>query len=123
MIRCFCSNCSVDLATKAEECQCCLEIDRCGEVMEQFGDPKRCITFHPGFQDVCLSKHVLEVAALGLKTKAGKSYKTLFLQGQRTEEEKVYFLHYCTNNILFYDQPFNKLAWDYHSEHHFSLIW
>lgn len=79
--RCLCSNCSVDLATKAEECQCCQEIDRCGEVMEEFGDPKRCITLHPGFQDVCLSKHVLEVAALGLKTKSGKSYKTLFLQG------------------------------------------
>ena len=33
-IRCFCSNRSVALATKAEECQCCQEIDRCGEVME-----------------------------------------------------------------------------------------
>ena len=77
----------MDLETKAEEYQCCQEIDHCGEVMEQFGDPKRRITFHPGFQDVCLSKHVLEVAALGLKTKSGKSYRTLFLQGQRTEEE------------------------------------
>ena len=70
-IRCLCSNCSVALATKAEECQCCQEIDRCGEVMDQFGDPKRCITLHPGFKEVCLSKHVLEVAALGLKTKSG----------------------------------------------------
>ena len=86
-IRCFCSNCSVALATKAEECQCCQEIDRCSEVMEQFGYPKRCITLHPGFKEVCLSKHVLEVAALGLKTKSGKTYKTMFLQGQRTEEE------------------------------------
>ena len=57
------------------------------EVMEQFGDPKRCITLHPGFKEVCLSKHVLEVAALGLKTKSRKSHKTMFLQGQRTEEE------------------------------------
>ena len=81
----------MDLATKAEECQCCQEIDRCGEVMEEFGDPTRCIILHPGFRDVCLSKHVLEVAGLGLKTKSGKSYKTMFLQGQRTEVEYVCF--------------------------------
>lgn len=86
-VRCFCSNCSVDLATKPEECQCCQEIDRCGEVMGKFGDPHQCITLHPGFQDVCLNRHVLEIAALGLKTKAGKSYRTMFLQGQRTEAE------------------------------------
>ena len=85
--RCFCSNCSPDLTTKAEECQCCQEIDRCGEVMEQFGDHERCITLHPGFQDVCLNKQVLEVAALSLKTKAGKSYRTMFVQGRRTESE------------------------------------
>lgn len=101
---CFCSNCSVDLATKAEECQCCQEIDRCGEVMEEFGDPKRCITLHPGFHDVCLSKHVLEVAALGLKTKSGKSYKTLFLQGQRTEEKFLRAVAY---------RQFTRLLWDY----------
>ena len=74
--RCFCSNCSPDL-----------EIDRCGEVMEQFGDRQQCITLHPGFQDVCLNKHMLEVAALSLKTKAGKSYRTMFVQGRRTESE------------------------------------
>ena len=39
-----------------------------------------CITLHPGFQDVCLNKHVLEIAALSLKTKAGKSYRTMFVQ-------------------------------------------
>lgn len=103
-IRCFCSNCSVALATKAEECQCCQEIDRCGEVMEQFGDPKRCITLHPGFTEVCLSKHVLEVAALGRKTKSGKSYKTMFLQGQRTEEEFLRAVAY---------RQFTRLLWDY----------
>lgn len=85
--RCFCSNCSPDLTTKAEECQCCKEIDRCGEVMEQFGDRQRCITLHPGFQDVCLNKHMLEVAALSLKTKAGKSYRTMFVRGRRMESE------------------------------------
>ena len=55
--------------------------------MEQFGDRQRCITLHPGFQDVCLNKHVLEIAALSLKTKAGKSYRTMFVQGRRTEAE------------------------------------
>ncbi|KAJ7375323.1 hypothetical protein OS493_002074 [Desmophyllum pertusum] len=47
-------------------------------LMGKFGDPHQCITLHPGFQDVCLNRHVLEIAALGLKTKAGKSYRTMF---------------------------------------------
>ena len=74
-------------ATMPEECQCCKEIDRCGEVMEAIDREGDCITLHPGFREVCLNKYVLEVAALGLKTKAGKSYKTLFNQGQRSEAE------------------------------------
>ena len=77
----------MDLATKADKCQCCQLIDHCGNVMEEFGDPTRCIMLHPGFQDVSLSKHVLEIAALGLKSKSGNSYKTLFLQGKKTEAE------------------------------------
>ncbi|XP_068748653.1 uncharacterized protein [Montipora capricornis] len=76
---CTCSNCSVQLTTKREECQCCKEIDRCGKVMESFGDSKQCITLHPGFQDVR--------PALGLKTKSGKTYRMLFDQGQRSEAE------------------------------------
>ena len=74
--------CSVDLTTKPEECQCRQEIDHCEEMMEKFGDPKQCITLHPGFQDVCPNRHVMEIAVLGLKTQSGKSYKTMFLQGQ-----------------------------------------
>lgn len=55
--------------------------------MERFGDSEQCIILHPGFQDVCLNRYVLEVAALGLKTKSGKSYRTLFDQGRRSEAE------------------------------------
>ena len=72
--RCSCSNFSVSLVTKAQERICCKEIDRCEEVMEEaIGDRTVCITLHPGFESVCLNRHVLEVAALGLKTWAGKS--------------------------------------------------
>ncbi|XP_073236450.1 uncharacterized protein [Porites lutea] len=84
---CSCSNCSVDFTTKPEECQCCREIDRCGEVMERFGDTSQCITLYPGFQDVCDNQHVLEVAALGLKTKSGKSYRVLYDQGRKSQSE------------------------------------
>ncbi|XP_067022632.1 P2X purinoceptor 7-like [Acropora muricata] len=101
---CTCSNCSVQFTTKPEECQCCNEIDRCGEVMERFGDSHQCITLHPWFQDVCLNRHVLEVAALGLKTKSGKSYRTLFDQGRRPEAEFFRSVAY---------RQFTRLLWDF----------
>lgn len=57
--------------------------------MESFGDSEQCITLHPGFQDV------------GLKTKSGKTYRTLFDQGQRSEAE--FFLgQWHTGNLLDY---------------------
>ena len=87
LVRCTCSNCSVDFACKLEECICCQEIDRCGEVMGTFNKETSCITSHPGFQDVCLNKYVLEVAAIGLKTRRGKSYTRMFVDGQRGEAE------------------------------------
>ena len=52
--------------------------------VEREGD---CVTIHPGFQDVCLNRWVLEVASLTLKTKAGKNYPTLFSQGLEAESE------------------------------------
>jgi len=56
--------------------------------MEQsLGDPTTCITLHPGFENVCLNRHVLEVAPIALKTRAGKSYRTMFVQGNRNEAE------------------------------------
>ena len=91
--RCFCSNCSVDFTTKPEECQCCREIYRCGEVMERFGDTSQCITLHPGFHNVCLNQHVLEVAALGLKTKSGKSYRVLYGQGPNKGVKTLYSIN------------------------------
>ncbi|CAH3026881.1 unnamed protein product, partial [Porites evermanni] len=72
----------------AQECICCKEIDRCEEVMEEaIGDRTVCITLHPGFESVCLNRHVLEVAALGLKTRAGKSYTTVRGQSNKSDDE------------------------------------
>ena len=85
---CRCSNCSVSLVTKAQECICSKEIDRCEEVMEEaIGDRTVCITHHPGFESVCLNRHVLEVAAMGLKTRIGKSYTTVRGQSNKSDDE------------------------------------
>ena len=81
------SHCSTEAVTKAEECICCKETDRVGEVMSQVDLEDRCITLHPGFHDVCLNRWVLEIASLALETKAGKSYRTLFSQGIKSESE------------------------------------
>ena len=94
--RCKCSHCSTEAVTKAEECICCKEIDRVGEVMSQVDLEDQCITLHPGFHDVCLNRWVLEIASLALKTKAGKSYRTLFSQGIKSESEWVV----CCNNVI-----------------------
>ena len=80
-------NCSVTLATKAEECICCKEIDRVDEIMSVVNQASDCVTLHSGFQDVCLNRWVLEVASLTFKTKAGKSYRTIFSQGLKSESE------------------------------------
>lgn len=59
--------------------------------MEQFSELEEaegdCITCHPGFEDACLNQYILETAALGLKTRAWKSHRTLFVQGQKSEAE------------------------------------
>ena len=81
------SHCSTEAVTKAEECICCKEIDRVGELMSQVDLEDQCITLLPGFHDVCLNRWVLEIASLALKTKAGKSYRTLFSQGIKSESE------------------------------------
>jgi len=47
----------------------------------------QCITLHSGFHDVCLNRWVLQIASLNQKTKARKSYRTLFSQGLRSEQE------------------------------------
>ena len=68
-----------------------MEIDRVGEIMSEVEREGDCVTIHPGFQDVCLNRWVLEVASLTLKTKAGKNYRTLFSQGLEAESERVIF--------------------------------
>lgn len=97
--RCKCSRCSIEALTKAEECICCKEIDRVGEVMSQADLEDQCITLHPGFNDVCLNRWVLQIASLALKTKAGKSYRTLFSQGLKSESEWVVR---CNNVLTWY---------------------
>ncbi|KAK2570281.1 hypothetical protein P5673_005068 [Acropora cervicornis] len=90
--------------TKAEECICCKEIDRVGEVMSQVDLEDQCITLHPGFRDVCLNRWVLEIASLALKTKAGKSDTTLFSQGLKSESEFLRSVSY---------RQFTRLLWDF----------
>lgn len=85
--RCKCSRCSLDCLVKMEECMCCLEMDRIREKMEEIELDDTCITLHPGFNNVCLDRWVLETAGVGLKTKSGKSYRTLLSQGTKTESE------------------------------------
>ena len=53
LVRCTCSNCSVDFACKLEECICCREIDRCGEVMGTFNKKTICITLHQSISKSC----------------------------------------------------------------------
>ncbi|CAH3134487.1 unnamed protein product, partial [Porites lobata] len=102
---CSCSNCSVSLVTKAQEGICCKEIDRCEEVMEEaIGDRTLRITLHPGFESVCLNRHVLEVAALGLKTRAGKSYTTVRGQSNKSDNEFLRSVAY---------HQFTRLLWSY----------
>ena len=88
-VRCLGGSCSIELVCKPEEFLCCKEINRCGEVMENFGEEQGCKTSRPGFQDVCLNQHVLEVASLSLKTRSGKSYRTIFAQGQSYLSRKI----------------------------------
>ena len=74
-----CSCCSVLVLMKAEECQCCQEINRCTKIMAEIDHEGECITLQPGFRNVRLNKYVLEVASLALKTKCGKSNKMLLV--------------------------------------------
>ncbi|XP_022802031.1 uncharacterized protein LOC111339612 [Stylophora pistillata] len=101
---CVFSNCSPEFARKAEECFFFQEIDRCGEVMEEFGFFLKCITLHPGFQDVCLFFFVLQVAALNLKTRSGFFFRTIYTHGRRTEAEFLRSVAY---------RKFTRLLWDY----------
>lgn len=80
-VRCKCSHCFLEHVVKAEECRCCMEVDRCRERMEEVEKDGECITVHPGFQSVCLDGWVLQTAGIGLKTKR-KSYTTMLAQAE-----------------------------------------
>lgn len=85
--RCRCSNCSLACVVRAEECRCCMEVNRCIERMEEVEKDVQCITMHPGFGSVCLDRWVLQTAGIGLKTKLKKSYTTMLTLGYRAEAE------------------------------------
>ncbi|XP_078362184.1 P2X purinoceptor 7-like [Oculina patagonica] len=84
---CKCSNCSLELITKPEECWCCTDIDRCHERMYEVEKEGQCITEHPGYAACCLNSWVLSTAAIGLKTKAKKSYATTKTDKNAAEPE------------------------------------
>lgn len=46
-----------------------------------------CITEHPGYAACCLNTRVLSTAAIGLKTKAKKSYSTTKTATNAAESE------------------------------------
>jgi len=67
LFRCKCSNCSLKLITKQEECWCCIDIDKCGKKMYDLEKEGECITEHPGYAACCLNMWVLSTAATSLK--------------------------------------------------------
>ena len=85
--RCKCSNCSLEIVVKHEECRCCMEVNRCVERMDELERKGDCIISHPGFSDVCLNRLVLHTASIGLKTKNKKSYTTMLAQSDTAEHE------------------------------------
>ena len=87
VVRCKCSNCSLEFVAKYDECRCCREIDQCKTRMEDAGIPGECVTVHPGFSDNCLKRWVLRVAGIGLKTKKKKSYTVMWVEGDTAEHE------------------------------------
>ncbi|KAK3753694.1 hypothetical protein QZH41_013140, partial [Actinostola sp. cb2023] len=101
---CHCSQCSVELVAKPEECFCCTEIDRCKEILEELDIDECCITSHPGFLSVCLDEWVLQIAAIGLQTRRKKRYTVLFDQGIT---DKAQFLRSVSY------RQFTRLVWEY----------
>ncbi|KAK3727223.1 hypothetical protein QZH41_020360 [Actinostola sp. cb2023] len=101
---CKCSNCSLEFVVKHDECRCCMEVDRCREKMEESDMYDECITDHVAFENVCLDTWVLEVAGIGLKTKARKSYNAVL--GRENPANSEYF-----RSIAY--RQFVRLVWEY----------
>eukprot|EP00794_Sanderia_malayensis_P002153 gene2153-2450_t len=59
---CKCGHCKTEKLEGPAECKCCQEIAGCTtalfnvEVVEEYGKVSECVTLHPGFNAVCLSK-------------------------------------------------------------------
>lgn len=86
LFRCCCSKCSLDKSTKKEECFCCHDIHRCTDKFASL-EEDMCITDHPGYKSVCLDTWVLEAAAIGLRTRKGRSYTVLREKGLTTDSQ------------------------------------
>ena len=102
--RCTCLNCSVTLATKAEECICCKEIDRVDEIMSELNQAGDCVTLHPGFQDVCL-----KLGSCGIAHSQDQSWEELLDHFQSRSSERIrvsyfisffYFVSYAGYSFL-----------------------
>ncbi|XP_031556634.1 uncharacterized protein LOC116293356 [Actinia tenebrosa] len=88
---------------------CCADIDRCQEklnhlVEEGPGEPPSCITAQPGFSSGCLDEWVLEVAAVGLRTRKNQRYASFYEQGRATKSQFLRSVPY---------RQFTRLVWEY----------
>ncbi|KAK3744270.1 hypothetical protein QZH41_019936 [Actinostola sp. cb2023] len=101
---CKCSNCTLDLVVKCDECRCCMEVDRCREKMEEIDEEESCIIDHVAFTNVCLDTWVLEVAGIGLKTKAKRSYTAMLDREHPANSEYFRSVAY---------RQFVRLVWEY----------
>ena len=103
---CKCSHCSLACIAKPDECKCCMEMNRCREKIEELEKEDDWITLHPGFNDVCLNRWVLETAAIGLKTKPNQSYTELLTQGKEdwvkvnTTLLRLFMTEKCRKSVL-----------------------
>ncbi|XP_020911892.1 uncharacterized protein LOC110249658 [Exaiptasia diaphana] len=59
----------------------------CMDRMNELEEEVVCITNHSASKTICLDKWVLEVAAIGLKTRKNKSYTVLRKKGLASEPE------------------------------------
>eukprot|EP00795_Rhopilema_esculentum_P015952 gene15952-7282_t len=80
---CVCGNCHTEFLVNPKECQCCQEMDMCKlalnefQVVEELGQAPQCITVHPGFNPVCLTRWALYTLADQFKTRQNSRYRSL----------------------------------------------
>eukprot|EP00794_Sanderia_malayensis_P013301 gene13301-14674_t len=77
---CKCGHCKTEKLEGPAECKCCQEIAGCTtalfdvEVVEEYGKVPECVTLHPGFNTVCLSKWTLRLASEKYRTQLNARY-------------------------------------------------